>query len=232
MGYKFGNNLGFVVSPKQFIAREFTEIGEPESVTFIYHRLMKEEDVKLRAILKSGGLCGLGIGLSIHSLVFIVLYQMVFQFEIPELIADKILFLAAFIVLVGIPLIGFLAVCWSGDEVNSWTQGAVTGGWAGLLAGVIGYLFNGALASTIAFGYVPFVEYLTEPSLLQGIDLRELLRSIIGQAIPQIYLSILGYLAFWAIMGALGGGITFVVRSAIKRRNTRKIIAVDKEMVA
>jgi hypothetical protein len=181
--------------------------------------------MKLRAILKSGILFGFAIGLSINWFILSILYRLVLQFDFPEIINTGISVLAGTTVIAGVPFIGYLAVHWSGDEVNSWTQGAVTGGWAGLLVGIIGYLLNGVLASTLAFGYAPLVGYLIEPTSLVGIDLKELLYSIVRQAIPHIYLSIFVYLGFWYIIGSLGGCATYVIRSIVKRGRSRRIVS-------
>jgi len=171
------------------------------------------------AAIKSGLICGLVIGLAINWFVMVVLYQSIYQISYPEIPKKIVSVVAAFFLFLAIFNIGRLAVHWSGSEVQTWRQGGIVGVGAGFIVGVVGYLINGVLVSTLMLGVAPLVGYLVEPTNLNGANMKELLYSVVKSAIPAIYLSILGYIVFWGILGGIGGIVTVKTRSLIRKKS-------------
>jgi len=140
-----------------------------------------------------------------HWFIFILFYQTVYQFELPNALETIINVVAGVTLVLTTLSMGPLAVRWSQAELKTWVWGGVVGAGAGCIVGIITYLAIGALASTLFFGVVPFIPYAAAPAQLVGVDLNAFLRPILQNAISGVYSVEFNYISFWLVVGGIEG---------------------------
>jgi hypothetical protein len=109
------------------------------------------------------------------------------------------LFLMAFISM------GIYAVWLAGEQVDTAWRGLATGATSGMVAAVVIFLLVGATSSVLVLGVIPFITYLAQPEQLAGLDIEELLKPVVKNAIAGVYLMILAHLAYGAVVGGIEG---------------------------
>lgn len=175
------------------------------------------------AAIKIGLPAGLLIGITLHWVIFVLLYEKIGLLNLPDW-GFSLVNLLIWPVLAGALLFfGPLAV--QRAAASGWRQAALAGGAAGLVTGLVSYLINGPTAGVMFFGMLPLIDSLANPATLQGADLEALLSPFIRQAIGGVYLSMLGYVLVWAVLGALEGTVFALARPLWQRLVRRPLTA-------
>lgn len=167
--------------------------------------------MKTKAILKAGFVGGLAQGISLHLLVYLLLYQEAYNFTLPAFLFSAINWLAVIAFVVSFFGTGAYAIWLAGESVTRDRQAWIGGATSGLLAGVLIYLLVGALSSVLIWGVVPSIDYLYDPAKLAGADAEKILEGSVQSAIVGVYMMILGILLFDRANGWRRGGGLFLV---------------------
>lgn len=179
---------------------------------------MKLKMDMMGAMLAAGAVCGLISGLCMHWFIVGLLYEKTYGFEFSPALSNVLNPLAGLALPLAALGIGPLALWWWQEQAPGWKRAALAGAGAGSAAAVINYLAIGALATVIVYGIIPFITYLVEPGKIAEVGIEALMQQIVGEAIPGAYQVMLGYLATFALLGALEGLVFEALRAWRRKR--------------